>query len=100
MQIFGYVRVSTKNQNENRQLDELEKSGIKMDKIFIDKQSGKDFDRPNYKKMISILKPKDILVIKSIDRLGRSPPVLSSSDCGQAGLCRSPQQSRRCLADP
>ncbi|MPN62407.1 hypothetical protein SDC9_210154 [bioreactor metagenome] len=50
MQVFGYVRVSTKNQNENRQLDELENSGIKIDKIFIDKQSGKNFDRPNYKK--------------------------------------------------
>lgn len=72
MQVFGYVRVSTKNQNENRQLDELENSGIKIDKIFIDKQSGKNFDRPNYKKMISKLKPKDILVIKSIDRLGRN----------------------------
>lgn len=72
MKNVAYVRVSSKSQNENRQLDELIHSGIKIDKIFIDKQSGANFDRPAYKKMIRYLKPKDVMVIKSIDRLGRN----------------------------
>ncbi len=69
---YGYVRVSTKEQNEDRQLIALEESGLNIDKIFIDKQSGKDFDRTNYKKLSAKLKKGDVLVIKSIDRLGRN----------------------------
>ena len=68
--IYGYVRVSTRVQNEERQLIAMNDFGI--DRIFMDKQSGKDFDRPQYKKMVKKLKPDDILVIKSIDRLGRN----------------------------
>ncbi|MEA4875592.1 recombinase family protein [Anaerorhabdus sp.] len=72
MKNVAYVRVSSKSQNENRQLDELIQSGLEISKIFIDKQSGADFDRPAYKKMVRCLKPKDVIVIKSIDRLGRN----------------------------
>ena len=68
--IYGYVRVSTKEQNEERQLIAMNDFGI--DRIFMDKQSGKDFDRPQYKKMVKKLRSDDILVIKSIDRLGRN----------------------------
>ena len=68
--IYGYVRVSTREQNEERQLIAMNDFGV--DRIFMDKQSGKDFDRPQYKKMVKKLKPDDILVIKSIDRLGRN----------------------------
>lgn len=67
---YGYVRVSTKEQNEDRQLFAMEEFDV--DKIYMDKQSGKDFDRPQYKKMVKKLKSDDILVIKSIDRLGRN----------------------------
>jgi len=68
--IYGYVRVSTKDQNELRQLVAME--GLNIGKIFTDKQSGKDFDRPQYKKLLACLHPGDTLVVKSIDRLGRS----------------------------
>ena len=68
--IYGYVRVSTKEQHVERQLIALNDFGV--DRIFMDKQSGKDFDRPQYKRMVKKLKPDDILVIKSIDRLGRN----------------------------
>lgn len=69
---YGYVRVSTKEQNEARQLDALEEYGIPQDRIFMDKQSGKDFNRPAYKKLIRTVTRGDIIVIKSIDRLGRN----------------------------
>ncbi len=69
---YGYVRVSTKEQNEDRQLIALDECRIKIDKIYMDKQSGKDFDRTEYKKMIKKLRSGDVLVIKSIDRLGRN----------------------------
>lgn len=65
----GYVRVSTTEQNEARQIEDMEKDGV--EKIYMDKQSGKDFNRENYQKMISELKQGDLLVIHSIDRLGR-----------------------------
>ena len=68
--VYGYARVSTKEQNEERQLIAL--NGFGIDRIFMDKQSGNDFDRPQYKKMVKKLKPDDILVSKSIDRLGRN----------------------------
>ncbi len=70
--IYGYVRVSTKEQNEDRQLIAMNEYGVKTDKIFIDKQSGKDFNRVEYKKLMKKLKEGDVLVIKSIDRLGRN----------------------------
>lgn len=69
---YGYARVSTTGQNLDRQINELEKAGLSIDKIFIDKESGKDFNRPNYKKLKKTLKSGDILFIKSIDRLGRN----------------------------
>lgn len=72
MKTYGYVRVSTKDQNEARQINAMEAFGIASDDIFLDKQSGKDFNRPNYKKVLSLLHEDDVLVIKSIDRLGRN----------------------------
>ena len=69
---YGYVRVSTKDQNIHRQMDDMYNQGLTDDCIFIDKQSGKDFDRTNYKKMKALLKDGDLLIIKSIDRLGRN----------------------------
>ncbi len=67
---YGYIRVSTKEQNEDRQVIALRECGA--DKIYMDKQSGKDFNRPNYQKLIRKMKSGDTLVIKSIDRLGRN----------------------------
>ncbi len=68
---YGYVRVSSQDQNEDRQLIALPELKIRRRNIFIDKQSGKDFKRPQYRKMIRRLKKDDLLYIKSIDRLGR-----------------------------
>ena len=70
--IYGYVRVSTKDQNEARQVIAMNEFGIPSDNIYIDKQSGKNFERPAYKRLMAILEPTDTLVIKSIDRLGRN----------------------------
>lgn len=72
MRIYGYVRVSSTDQNEERQLVALREKGVDVNNIFIDKQSGKDFDRPQYKKMVQKLKSGDLLYILSIDRLGRN----------------------------
>ena len=69
---YGYVRVSTIAQNIDRQLDDLYKLGLKDNVIFIDKESGKDFNRTNYKRLLKRLKSGDTLYIKSIDRLGRN----------------------------
>lgn len=69
---FGYVRVSSRDQNEARQIIALESYGVPAKNIFIDKQSGKVFERPKYKQVLKKLKPGDLLVIKSIDRLGRN----------------------------
>jgi len=69
---YGYIRVSTKEQNEDRQLIALREMSIPEDKIFMDRQSGKDFDRPQYKRMVRRMKKDDLLYIKSIDRLGRN----------------------------
>jgi len=69
---YGYVRVSTKEQNENRQLAALLEQGIDRTDIYVDKQSGKDFQRPEYKRLIRKLKAGDVLFIQSIDRLGRN----------------------------
>lgn len=70
--IYSYIRVSTKEQNEDRQLIAMQECDFKIDKTYIDKQSGKDFERTEYKKMINKIKKGDILIIKSIDRLGRN----------------------------
>lgn len=70
--VYGYVRVSTREQNVERQLIALKKMGIPQTGIFIDRQSGKDFQRPAYQKMIKSLKAGDLVVTKSIDRLGRN----------------------------
>ncbi len=69
---YGYARVSTKNQNEQRQIVALTEFGISEKRIYVDKESGKDFNRAQYKRLIQKLKPTDTLVIKSIDRLGRN----------------------------
>lgn len=69
---YGYVRVSAKDQNEGRQIQAMLDFGIQRQNIFIDKQSGKDFDRPAYKQVFRRLKKGDTLVIQSIDRLGRN----------------------------
>ena len=68
--IYGYARVSSKDQNEARQMIALQKFGC--DRIYLDKQSGKDFERPQYKKLVRRMKKDDLLYIKSIDRLGRN----------------------------
>ena len=70
--IFGYIRVSTKEQNEDRQLIAMRELRIPERNLYIDKQSGKDFDRPQYKKLVRRLKKDDLLYIKSIARLGRN----------------------------
>ena len=70
--IYGYARVSLKDQNEARQIIALSQFPVKKENIYIDKFSGKDFDRPKYSELIKILKEQDILVIKEIDRLGRN----------------------------
>lgn len=69
---YGYIRVSTKEQNERRQFIAMQEFGISENRIYMDKQSGKDFERKNYKKMVRKLKKDDTLVVKSIDRLGRN----------------------------
>ena len=69
---YGYARVSTKEQNEQRQIVALEEFGLDRKQIFTDKQSGKNFERTNYRKLVRRLKEGDTLVVKSIDRLGRN----------------------------
>ena len=72
MKTYGYVRVSTKEQNEDRQIIAMQEFGVRGDCIVIDKCSGKNFERPGYQKLMHKLKAGDTLVIKSIDRLGRN----------------------------
>lgn len=72
MATYGYVRVSSREQNEDRQLDALREMEIAKRNIFIDKQSGKDFERPQYKRLVRKVKREDLIYIKSIDRLGRN----------------------------
>lgn len=69
---YGYVRVSTKDQNEDRQLIALKQLKIPKSNIYVDKMSGSDFNRPKYKRLLKIIKKDDVLYIKSIDRLGRN----------------------------
>lgn len=70
--IYGYVRVSTKEQNPDRQLAAMEQAGVHADNIYIDRISGKDFNRPNYRKMLRKLTKDSVVFVKSIDRLGRN----------------------------
>lgn len=70
--IYGYIRVSSKDQNEDRQLIALNEVGVERKNVYLDKKSGKDFDRPQYKKLLRKFKKDDLLYIKSIDRLGRN----------------------------
>lgn len=69
---YGYVRVSTINQHIDRQIDDMKKIGLPDAQIYVDKESGKDFERTNYKKLLRKLRSGDILFLKSIDRLGRN----------------------------
>lgn len=71
-QMYGYIRVSTKDQNEERQMIAMRQFGVEERFAYLDKQSGKDFNRPQHCKLIKKLKPGDTLVVKSIDRLGRN----------------------------
>ena len=72
MSVYGYIRVSSKDQKEDRQQIALKEVGVERQNIYVDKQSGKNFNRPQYKKMLWKLKKDDLLYIKSIDRLGRN----------------------------
>ncbi len=70
--VYGYIRVSTREQNEDRQKIALREVGVQSENTYMDKQSGKDFNRPQYKRLLRKLKKDDLLYIKSIDRLGRN----------------------------
>lgn len=70
--VYGYARVSSRDQNEDRQMTVLQELSIPEKNIFLDKQSGKDFERPAYKRMVRRVRKNDLLYIKSIDRLGRN----------------------------
>ena len=72
MKTYGYVRVSSTDQNESRQLDAMKERGIPRCNLYIDRQSGKDFDRPEYKRLVKRLRKGDVLYVLSIDRLGRN----------------------------
>jgi len=72
MKTYGYIRVSTHDQNEDRQLAAMAELNVPCENIYIDKQSGKDFNRPNYKALTEVLQKGDLLYILSIDRLGRN----------------------------
>jgi len=72
MQTYGYIRVSTKEQHSDRQIFALTEAGVNEKNIFTDKLSGKDFERPQYKRLLRKLKAGDRLIIKSLDRLGRN----------------------------
>lgn len=72
MKTYGYVRVSSREQNEDRQLIALKEIGLTGEMIFLDKQSGKDFNRPQYMKLLRKINRGDLLYVKSIDRLGRN----------------------------
>lgn len=72
MSIYGYIRVSSRDQNEDRQWVALSEAGVPEENVYPDRQSGKDFNRPQYQKLLRKLKKDDLLYIKSIDRLGRN----------------------------
>ena len=95
---LGYIRVSTREQNEARQVDALRVFGV--DKLYMDKQSGKDFARPAYCQLLTDLKEGDVLVVKSIDRLGRNYEEILSQWrlITKTNGCRLSCGSRRCAA--
>ena len=70
--MYGYARVSTRGQHEDRQLAALKEFGVATKDIVVEKQSGKNFDRPLYQALVELFRPGDVLVVKSIDRLGRN----------------------------
>jgi len=70
--IYGYIRVSSTDQNEDRQMLAMHEKGVPAENLFVDRQSGKDFNRPQYRRMLKRLRPGDLLYITSIDRLGRN----------------------------
>lgn len=72
MSDYAYIRVSTKDQKTDRQLDSMRRLNIPAKNIFVDKQSGKDFDRPRYRRLMKRVKAEDVIYVKSIDRLGRN----------------------------
>ena len=72
MKTYGYIRVSSTDQNEGRQLVAMNAREVPRQNLYMDKQSGKDFQRPQYKRMVKKLRPGDLLYILSIDRLGRN----------------------------
>ena len=72
MKMYGYARVSSTEQNEDRQILALREVGVPQENLFVDKQSGKDFERPKYQELVGILREGDLLYIQSIDRLGRN----------------------------
>ena len=72
MSEYAYCRVSTREQNEDRQLIAMQEMNVPLSNVFLDKQSGKDFERPEYKRMLSMVKKGDVIYVKSIDRLGRN----------------------------
>ena len=85
--IYGYVRVSTKEQCEDRQLIALQEFSVPRENVYIDKLSGKDFNRPRYKRLMRKIRPGDTLVLKSIDRLGRNYEEILKQ--WRSGHCRS-----------
>ena len=78
---YGYARVSSRSQNLDRQIEELKAFGLTESQLYIDQQSGKDFDRQAYRQLKEVLRPQDLLVIKSIDRLGGFDQTPGRSDC-------------------
>ena len=74
--VYGYVRVSSVDQNEDRQMIAMKEAGVPEDNVYLDKKSGKDFERPKYKKMVRRLREGDLLYIQSIDRLGRNYEII------------------------
>ena len=100
---YGYIRVSSTDQNESRQRIALERQAIRSDRIFMDKLSGKDFQRPQYQAMLKKLRAGDLLCITSIDRLGRNYESVFGNfsfysykkACGQKKTVRGSKNSRR-----
>ena len=90
--IYGYVRVSTQEQHEARQLDAMRKFGVAEQNIIVEKVSGKDFNRPLYQQLVKKLRPEDVLVVKSIDRLGRNYDEILE----QWGVITKKTESRHC----
>jgi len=88
MSTYGYVRVSAKEQHEDRQIQAMVQFGISNSNLYIDKKSGKDFKRPKYQELMEILKKGDILVLSSIDRLGRNyRGIYRGYGTSNPGLC-------------